>query len=86
MKHFLIGITAAVAAAVLSTGIWAQVLSPRQPQSPYADAYGYGIDALTPEDAYRSHQINRWELEQLTGQLPQALQGPSPNGLSDMGR
>ena len=35
--------------------------------------------SLTPEDAYRTGQISRWQLEQLTGPTPQALQGPSPN-------
>lgn len=36
-------------------------------------------NALTPEDAYRTGQIDRWQLQQLTGPTPQALQGPSPN-------
>ncbi len=36
-------------------------------------------NALTPEDAYRTGQIDRWQLQQLTGPTPQALQGPSPD-------
>jgi len=56
---------------------WAQ--APWQPQGPYSGGY-YPFPALTPSDAYRQHLINRWELEQLEGPLPQALQGPSPNG------
>jgi hypothetical protein len=36
--------------------------------------------AATPDDAYRQGLINRWELERLTGPVPQAVQGPSPDG------
>jgi hypothetical protein len=36
--------------------------------------------APTPDDAYRQGLINRWELEQIEGPLPQAMQGPSPDG------
>jgi hypothetical protein len=83
MKHLLIGIAAAMATAVLSPA-WAQYPGP--PPSPYADLDSWRFVAPTPEDAYRDHQINRWQLEQLTGPLPQALQGPSPNGDSPFGR
>ena len=33
-----------------------------------------------PWDAYRQGLVNRWELEQLQGPVPQALQGPSRTG------
>jgi len=41
----------------------------------------YPFAAPTPDDAYRDGLINRWELEQLVGPLPQALLGPSVNGI-----
>ena len=56
------------------------------PQSPPAAYSGgtyqqpYPFPAPTPEDAYRSGIINRWQYEQLVGPLPQALQGPSVDG------
>ena len=40
----------------------------------------YPFPAPTPRDAYREGLINRWELEQYEGPMPQALQGPSPDG------
>jgi hypothetical protein len=81
MRHILIGIMAAATIAG-TRPVWAQVAS----QPPYPDPYSYRFVAPTPEDAYRDHLINRWELEQLTGPTPQALQGPSPNGNSDFGK
>lgn len=42
--------------------------------------YPFPLLAPTPEDAYRDGTINRWELEQLVGPLPQALQGPPVDG------
>ena len=50
------------------------------PVGTYPDPYSYRFNAPTPDDAYRQGLINRWELEQLEGPLPQALQGPSANG------
>ena len=41
----------------------------------------YPFTAPTPDDAYREGLINRWELERLVGPLPQALLGPSVNGI-----
>jgi hypothetical protein len=84
MKH--IAIAAAAFMAVVSP-VWAQAPysvsgQPQWPPSTYAnpDPYGWRSVALTPGDAYREGLINRWQLEQLEGPLPQALQGPSPNG------
>ncbi len=84
MKHLLTGITIAIA-LLAATPVWPQALLPQvwQPQSPfpaYPNPNYYRFVAPTPEDAYRQGLINRWELEQLTGPTPQALQGPSPNG------
>jgi hypothetical protein len=82
MKHLVIGIAAAI--AIAATGpVWAQVPPPMVQQAQYAAPPGwpgYPLNAVTPEDAYRQHLINRWEYEQLVGPLPQALQGPSANG------
>ena len=89
MKVLLIVITAAVTTAVVNP-VWAQAPPPAtwQPQWPpaYPDPYRYRFVAPTPEDAYRQGLINRWELEQLEGPTPQALQGPSPNGSRDFSR
>jgi hypothetical protein len=86
MRHLLLGAAMAVAVVNISP-VQAQAPSPAAapPQWPRA-AYSsgayqrYGVPALTPEDAYREGLINRWELEQLVGPLPQALRGPSVNG------
>jgi hypothetical protein len=82
MKPILIGIAAAI--AVISP-VCAQVPIPGTPQpqwppATYSDPNSYRFVAPTPEDAYRRKLINRWELQQLEGPTPQALQGPSPNG------
>lgn len=79
MKHLLIGLTAAIAMAASGQG-WAQVAPPGPQQAQWAPPGGYPLNAATPDDAYRQGLINRWELERLTGPLPQALQGPSVNG------
>jgi hypothetical protein len=79
MKHRLIGIAAAISIAA-GAPVWAQVAWPGPQQPQWAPAAPYSFNAPTPEDAYREGQINRWELERLTGPLPQALQGPSVNG------
>src|SRR4051794_23088325 len=87
MRHLPMRIALAVTSALIITPVWAQVpqLAAVPPQGPppayYGSTYqGYPILAPTPEDAYRDGTINRWQLEQLTGPLPQALQGPTPNG------
>ena len=80
MKHLLIGIAMTIA---VSSPVSAQVPYARQQQ--YPDPNSYRFVAPTPEDAYRAHLINRWELEQLSGPTPQALQGPSPNGNTGFG-
>jgi hypothetical protein len=77
MRHLLIGAAAAVTIAVTGP-VWAQVPQP-VPQAAYA-AQRYPFPAPTPEDAYRQGLINRLELEQFAGPLPQALQGPSVDG------
>jgi hypothetical protein len=70
------------ATAILSPG-QAQVppgaVAPAQQLAAYP-AYPYPFPAPTPEDAYRGGLINRWELEQFAGPLPQALQGPNVDG------
>jgi hypothetical protein len=83
MKHLLIGITTAI--AVAATGqVLAQVPAPGPQQAQWAPPAPapalYPLNAPTPRDAYRQGLINRWELEQLTGPEPQALQGPSVDG------
>ena len=79
MKHRLIGITAAITIAAIGQ-VWAQVPSPGTQQAQSAPPAPYPFNALTPRDAYRQGLINRWELEQLAGPEPQALQGPSVDG------
>jgi hypothetical protein len=79
MKHLLIGITAAITVAAIGQG-WAQVPSPATQQAQWARPAPYSFNAPTPRDAYRQGLINRWELEQLVGPEPQALQGPPVDG------
>jgi hypothetical protein len=80
MKHLLIGITAAITVAAIGQAR-AQAPLPGPQQAQLApNAAPYPFNAPTPEDAYRQGLINRWELEQLTGPLPQALKGPPVNG------
>ena len=79
MKRIFIGIVAAMTLAVIDP-VRAQVGQPQWPLATYPDPYSYRFVAPTPEDAYRQGLINRWQLEQLEGPTPQALQGPSPNG------
>ena len=85
----------AAAVATIISPVHAQVpqLAAVPPQGPAATYYGYGnvyqpypFPAPTPRDAYRDGTINHWQLEQLEGQLPQALQGPSPDGSRGGGR
>jgi hypothetical protein len=81
MKHMLVGLTVAMTLAAVFPA--RAQFSPGQPQSPpprYPQPYSFRLGAPTPEDSYRRGLITRWELEQLEGPLPQALQGPSPNG------
>jgi len=77
----------AVTVATIISPVRAQKPSPvpAPPQRPPPGNFGstyqyYPIPAPTPRDAYRDGLINRWQLEQLEGPLPQALQGPSPDG------
>jgi hypothetical protein len=85
MTRFLISI-AVIAMLAINQPVAAQQAFaplPAQPQrSPmvHPDPSRYRFNAATPEDAYRDGLINRWELEQLEGPTPQAMQGPSPNG------
>jgi hypothetical protein len=87
MRHLLIRVTLAVTATAIVSPVLAQVPPPAAapPQwSPPAYSgntyHPYQLSAPTPRDAYRDGTINRWQLEQLEGPLPQALQGPSPDG------
>src|SRR3954452_7616500 len=89
MRHSSMRVVLAVTGVLIISPVQAQVpqLAAVPPQGPPLAYYGYGkvyrpypFPAPTPEDAYRDGLINRWQLEQLTGPLPQALQGPSPNG------
>jgi hypothetical protein len=79
MKHKLIGITAAITVAAIGQ-VWAQVPLPGPQQAQWARPAPYPFNAPTPRDAYRQGLINRWELEQLVGPEPQALQGPPVDG------
>ena len=81
MKRLAIGVAAAITVATLGP-VQAQVAAPQVQQAQWAGppAYGYPLNAATPEDAYRQGLLNRWELEQMTGPLPPAMQGPSVNG------
>lgn len=79
MKHLLIGITAAITVAAFGQ-VWAQVPAPGTQQTQWAPPAPYPLNAPTPRDAYRQGLINRWELEQIAGPEPQALQGPSVDG------
>ena len=82
MKGILIGIAAAMTLAVIDpVNAQAPVGQPQWAASTrYPDPYSYRFTSPTPEDAYRQGLINRWELEQLEGPTPQALQGPSVDG------
>ena len=86
MKHLLIGITLILAVAVISP-VRAQVPSPTSPPGAYMERpyQSYPFATLPPWDAYKQGLINRWELEQAQGPIPQALQGPSPNGRGGSG-
>ena len=82
MRYLLIGVTAAMAIAVIGP-VWAQAYPPGTPQAGPPATYPvqrYPFPAVTPRDAYRQGIINRWELEQYEGPTPQALQGPSVDG------
>jgi hypothetical protein len=86
MKRVFVGI-AAVITVISPVGAQAPYYGTPQAQLPpaayparYPDPYSYRVTSPTPEDAYRQGLINRWELEQLVGPTPQALQGPSPDG------
>jgi hypothetical protein len=86
MIHLLLRVMLAVTAATIISPVQAQIASPTAapPQWPPAayssSSYPYPFPAPTPRDAYREGLINRWQLEQLEGPLPQAMQGPSPDG------
>ena len=87
MRHLLLRVTLTVTVAIIISPVRAQVPSPpAAPQQWPPVAYSgssyqsYPLLAPTPRDAYREGTINRWELEQLEGPLPPALQGPSPDG------
>jgi hypothetical protein len=89
-KHSVRAAILLCAAVAVASPAWAQAPYPGygypgygQPQPPpaaYPGLNSWRAVAPTPDDAYRQGLINRWQLEQLQGPLPQALQGPSPNG------
>ena len=72
----------AVAVFAVISPVWAQVPYSAAPAYPGPSAWRAA--APTPDDAYRQGLLNRWQLEQIEGPLPQALQGPSPNGTKGM--
>jgi hypothetical protein len=84
MRHLLMRVTLAVVASTVISPVWAQITSPPPQWPPAAYPSGtyqpYPFPAPTPRDAYREGLINRWQLEQLEGPLPPAMQGPSPDG------
>src|SRR3954447_24350306 len=89
MRHLSMRVALVVTGALIISPVRAQVpqLAAVPPQELPPAYYGYGnvyhpypFPAPTPEDAYRDGTINRWQLEQLVGPLPSAIQGPSPNG------
>ena len=80
MKWIFIGIAAAVTLAVIDPVNAQTPVGQAQWPATYPDPYSYRLVAPTPEDAYRRGLINRWQLEQLEGPTPQALQGPSVDG------
>ena len=85
MQHISIGIPLALTVAVINP-VRAQAPLPTWPPAYSAGAsQAYPFAALPPWDAYRQGFINRWELEQLQGPIPQALQGPTPNGRGGSG-
>ena len=81
MKRLLIGLAAVLIVAVILPAR-AQVPPPGTSPAAYPYAYQqrYPFPATTPTDAYRRGLITRFQLEQLEGPLPQALQGPSVDG------
>jgi len=88
MRYLLIGVASVL--AVIVGPVRAQIPPPpgtyqaQLPPAPYPNAIPYWrYNAPTAEDAYRDGLINRWQYEQIDGPLPQALQGPSPNGKSE---
>ena len=87
VRYLLKYVMLAVTVATVITFVQAQIASaavapPQLPPAAYSGGtyQSYPFPAPTPEDAYRAGLINRWQLEQLAGPLPQALQGPSVNG------
>lgn len=77
----------AIAGTASAVPVWAQAPLPaaapaQWPPAAYSGStyQRYPVLAPTPRDAYRDGTINRWQLEQLEGPLPQALQGPSVDG------
>lgn len=85
MKYHLVGGALAIAIAAVNPAAAQapQVAVVHPPQPPAAGPGGvvtYPFNDPTPDDAYRDGDINRWELEQYEGPLPQALQGPSADG------
>ena len=87
VRYLLKYVMLAVTVATVITPVQAQIASaavapPQLPAAAYSGGsyQSYPFPAPTPEDAYRAGLINRWQLEQLAGPLPQALQGPSVNG------
>ncbi len=90
MRYLLIGVASVL--SVIVGPVRAQAPPPgtyqaQMPQAGYPNPTPYWrYNAPTPEDAYRDGFINRWQYEQIEGPLPEALQGPSPNGSRGGGR
>ena len=87
MKHLLIAVALAGAAAVGPVQAQAPWPAPGQQQWPPPPGYAitYPFPSTTPSDAYRQGLINRYELERYEGPRPPALQGPDPNGRGGSG-
>ena len=92
MRNSFMRVMLAVSVATIVTPVRAQIPAPAAapPQGPPAAYVGstyqpYSFDAPTPQDAYRQGLINRWELEQVAGPTPQALQGPSADDFRGTG-
>ena len=91
MRALMIGVTAAAITIAAIGPVRAQFTVPgpqvaygpqqQVPPAPaYAAPYRYPFPGVAPRDAYRVGLINRFELEQVEGPQPQALQGPSVDG------
>ena len=87
MRQFSIVVSLATILVGFIGPVRAQVPSPASPPPQWPQQASAGITdqsyrfmAPTASDAYRQGLITRWELERVEGPLPQAMEGPSPDG------